>query len=74
MKAMHSREYRRLLYRLREARLEAGLRQADVARKLRRPQSYISKIELGERRIDPIELKALAAVYKQPAAKFLRES
>lgn len=71
MKATHSKAYRQLLHRLRKARLEAGLKQADVAKKLNRPQSYISKIELGERRIDPIELKALAAIYKQPLAKFL---
>lgn len=74
MKATHSKAYRQLLQRLRKARLEAGLNQADVAKKLHRPQSFISKIELGERRIDPIELKELAAIYKQPVIRFLEDS
>ena len=40
---------------LREARLRAGLRQIDVATTLGKPQSYVTKIESGERRIDLIE-------------------
>ncbi len=43
---------------LREARLRAGLRQADVAQALRRPQSFIAKVELGERGIDLVETLA----------------
>lgn len=40
---------------LRQARLRAGLRQVDVSQKLGRPQSFIAKIERGERSIDLIE-------------------
>ena len=40
---------------LKEARLSAGLRQVDVAEKLGKPQSYVAKVESGERRIDLIE-------------------
>lgn len=40
---------------LKEARLAAGLRQIDVAEKLGKPQSYVAKVESGERRIDLIE-------------------
>ena len=40
---------------LREARLRAGLRQADVAACLKRPQSFVAKVESGERKIDLIE-------------------
>jgi transcriptional regulator with XRE-family HTH domain len=43
---------------LREARLRAGLRQADVAEALRRPQSFIAKVESGERGIDLVETLA----------------
>jgi transcriptional regulator with XRE-family HTH domain len=47
---------------LREARLAAGLRQADVAERLGLPQSYVSKYESGERRLDIIELRAVLVV------------
>lgn len=40
---------------LRVARLAAGLRQVDVARLLGKPQSYVAKIERGDRRVDLIE-------------------
>ena len=40
---------------LKSARLEAGMRQVDVALVLGRPQSYIAKLESGERKIDLIE-------------------
>lgn len=59
----HDPEYRRLLKRLRQARLDAGLSQQQVAERLRKPQSYVSKCESGERRIDPIELKGFASMY-----------
>jgi len=41
---------------LREARLKAGLRQVDLAKALGQPQSFISKYESGERRLDLTEL------------------
>lgn len=44
---------------LRGARQEAGLTQAALARKLRRPQSYVSKYESGERRLDLMELREI---------------
>jgi transcriptional regulator with XRE-family HTH domain len=45
-----------LLQVLKEARLKAGMRQVDVAIVLKRPQSYVAKIESGERKIDFIEV------------------
>jgi len=56
-------DYRRFLQRLRAAREGAGLTQVEVARRLRVPQSYVSKCESGERRVDVIELAALARLY-----------
>ena len=47
----------------RQARGEAGLTQASVAKKLGRPQTWVSKFELGERRVDFVELEDLAAAY-----------
>lgn len=69
--AVHTSEYQHLLKRLREARVGAGLTQVQVARVLGRHQSYVTKCELGERRIDPIELQRFARLYRKPLSYFL---
>ena len=53
--ALNSQPYRKLLRLLAEARREAGLTQADVAKYMKRPQSFVSKYESGERRLDVVE-------------------
>ena len=63
--------YRWMLARLREAREQRGLTQSEAARALRRHQSYVSKCELGERRIDPIDLQEFAELYGRPITYFL---
>jgi transcriptional regulator with XRE-family HTH domain len=71
MKSIHSPEYRRMLLRLRQARQAAGLTQAEVARRFERPQSFVSKCESGERRIDATELLRFAGLYRRRLADFL---
>jgi transcriptional regulator with XRE-family HTH domain len=61
--ALHTRRYRAFLAKLRRAREEAGLTQVQVAKLVGRPQTWVSKCELGERRVDVVELEDLAAVY-----------
>ncbi len=56
-KAIYTAEQRRLCELLRTVREQAGLRQVDVAGRLDEPQSFVSKYESGERRLDLIELK-----------------
>lgn len=68
---VHTPEYRYLLARLREARRQSGLTQVQVAKALRRPQSYVTKCELGERRLDPIDLQRFARLYGKSFAYFL---
>lgn len=60
-----------MLKRLRAARLEAGLTQVEVSKRLRQYVTYVTKIETGERRIDPIELQAFAKLYGKPVSHFL---
>ncbi len=60
------------LKRLREARQAAGLTQVKVAAKLGRPQSFVSKCESGERRVDVVELRKLAKLYKKDLTFFVQ--
>lgn len=71
MRSSHSPRYRRFLRRVKQARVEAGLTQEQVAAALRRPQSFVSKFESGERRLDVIELQDLAKLYRKPLTYFL---
>ena len=64
-------QYQNLTQKLRHARLEAGLTQVKVGKKLRKPQAYISKIERGERRVDVVELNELAKLYNKPIEYFV---
>jgi len=57
-KSIVSREYKLFLSGLREARRRAGFTQGELAKRLGQTQSFISKCERGERRIDVIELRA----------------
>ncbi len=59
------------MQRLKTARIEANLTQVQVAKKLGHHQSYISKIESGERRIDVVELNRLAKLYGKRVSYFL---
>jgi transcriptional regulator with XRE-family HTH domain len=56
--------------RLRDARKQAGLSQAQAAAVLEKPQSFLSKCESGERRVDFVELEELARIYKVPLSYF----
>lgn len=59
-KSIYSAEYQQLCALLRELRREAGLTQIQVAERLDVPQSFVSKYESGERRLDVIELRHVA--------------
>lgn len=60
-----------MLKRLRQARKQAGLTQVEVAHALKRTQAFVSKCELGERRIDPIDLADFARIYRHPLTYFV---
>ena len=71
LSSTYLQDYKRAIKRLREVRLSVGLKQSEVATKLKKPQSYISKIESGERRIDIAELKQLAKIYNKDIDYFI---
>ena len=70
-KSIHSSEYKTVIKKLREAREAAGLTQAEAAEKLGKPQSYISKIERGERRLDIVELQTLAKLFNVKSSELI---
>jgi transcriptional regulator with XRE-family HTH domain len=57
---------------LTDARKKAAISQGELARRLGRPQSFVSKYERGERRLDVVELKAVADALGIDAIKLLR--
>jgi transcriptional regulator with XRE-family HTH domain len=60
--------YEKMLDALRQARIDAGMKQTDLAAALGRPQSFVSKVERGERRLDLVELViVLRALGADPA-------
>ena len=71
-KSIYSKDYKDIIERLRTARIEVGLTQQEVADKLGKPQSYISKIGSGERRLDVAEMKKFAVTYKKSVDYFLK--
>ncbi|WP_346081778.1 helix-turn-helix transcriptional regulator [Gibbsiella dentisursi] len=60
MASIYSDEYQRVIKALREARIEKGVTQESLAQVLDRPQSFIAKVENGERRLDIVEFVHLA--------------
>lgn len=72
MAKTYSQKSEDLLAKLRSARLEAGLTQVEASKKLKKPQSYLSKIERGERKIEAIELGDFAKIYKKDINYFLK--
>lgn len=71
-KTIYTKSYKELVAKLKRARRQAGLRQQEVAKKLGRSQSYISKIEAGQCRIDVVQLKELAEVYQKRLSYFIK--
>ncbi|MVA98472.1 helix-turn-helix domain-containing protein [Nitratireductor sp. CAU 1489] len=72
-RSLHTPEYAAFVRILVEARKNCGLTQQDLAERLGKPQSYVAKVEGGERRLDVVEFAALArALDVDPSALFGR--
>jgi transcriptional regulator with XRE-family HTH domain len=62
-KSIHSARYAVFLRMLKKVRQEAGLTQAQLASKIGETQTFVSKCERGERRIDVIELQTFCQAF-----------
>jgi transcriptional regulator with XRE-family HTH domain len=71
--SIFTKEYDKFRKLLSKYRQECGVTQAKLAEKLNRPQSYISKYESGERRLDVIEFLKIAKILKMDIPKFFKE-
>lgn len=71
-KSLYSQNQMTLQTLLREVRLEAGLRQQDLAEALDKPQSFVSKFESGERRLDILEVRAICRAIGLKFVEFAR--
>ena len=63
----------RLQSLLKEIRLNSGLTQTEMATRLGRPQSYVSKYEIGERKLDFLELREICRVAGISSIDFSRQ-
>jgi transcriptional regulator with XRE-family HTH domain len=71
-KSIHSPQYGRLLYLLRKLRTDADLTQADLAVRIHKDQTFVSKYETGERRLDLIELREICQAFGITLSEFVR--
>ncbi|NQU77548.1 helix-turn-helix transcriptional regulator [Candidatus Falkowbacteria bacterium] len=69
---IYSKEHKHLVDQLKKARKKAGFEQKKVAKLLGMTQSSISKIESGQRRVDVVQLKELANIYKKKLDFFIK--
>lgn len=73
MKSVFTSQYKVFLEVLVEARNSRNLRQVTVAKRLNKPQSFVSKYESGERRLDVVEFFAVAKALEENPLALLKE-
>jgi len=71
MSEIRTTEHRLLVGLIRAYRIDKGLRQVDLADALGMPQSMISKLEVGERRLDVLELRKICTVLEISISDFI---
>lgn len=71
LKHIHSDGHQKLCDLIRRTREEKGITQLVLADRLEVPQSFVSKVETGERRLDILELRAVCFALDVPLKKFI---
>ncbi len=72
MKSIFTQEYRDVIDQLREARLKADLNQKQIAKKLAKSQSFVSKYERCDRRLDIVEFVRICRIVDIDPCRVIR--
>jgi DNA-binding XRE family transcriptional regulator len=72
-KTIYSAQYQTIIQNPKEARIKQGLTQRETAKHFGAGQSFISKIESGQYRLDILQLQEFATLYKKTITSFLKE-
>ncbi len=70
-KSIYSRDYAVVLRLLKEARKRAGMTQVEFAKRLQQSQSFVSKVERGDRRLDIVQLRTICHILGQTLPEFV---
>jgi transcriptional regulator with XRE-family HTH domain len=71
-KTIYTRDYAIVLRLIKEARENSGITQVQLAKRLRLTQSYVSKIERGESRLDIVQLRTLCQTFGLSLTDFVK--
>ncbi len=71
-KTIYTRDYAIVLRLIKEARENSGITQVQLAKRLRLTQSYVSKIERGESRLDIVQLRTLCQTFGITLTNFVK--
>ena len=71
-KSVYTDEYQAVVDLLRELRAESGVTQVELAELLEQSQSFVSKYERGDRRLDVIQLRTVCATLGSSLPEFVK--
>lgn len=71
---LYDKKHKDLVDRLKKARVDAKISQEELAQKLNKTQSFVSKLESGQVKVDAILLNELAHIYKKSVNYFLGDN
>ena len=72
-KSIYTDEYAAVLRLLKAARKESGVTQVDLAERLGQTQSFVSKVERGDRRLDIVQLRSILLEFGVTLQEFVRQ-
>jgi len=73
VESIATKRHQRLIEILIDARKQAGIRQAELARRVGKTQTFVARIEAGQRRIDAVELLTLCEIIGIDPVKVVRK-